>query len=223
MNTKRMILLVPLMILTSCGGKPADPGGASTPQGVPDASAQPAREDREPPPRPGAGTPVRNGPYVVCSIKEYNENQSPELSKDFKLEIGDRIDINSEEVAGAEVGLVSSVTFHRDSDSKFPKVDQVQLHMVGCCDRQTLATTHRPRDTLRLITIVDETKRYKNFPDKFCPDLSQFNKKFHKATESTRLITVRFCSQEPDAYKKPVWECPENVNPHGGDVHAVNP
>jgi hypothetical protein len=212
MNTKRMILLVPLMILASCGGKPADPGGASTPQGVPDASAQPAAAQSE-----RRGPPVRNGPYVVCNIKDYEPGESPTLKKGFTLAVGDKIDIDGEKVTG-DVSLVAAVKFHRDPDPEL----SVTLNMVGCCERRTLATTHRlaEGEPLRLITIVDETATYT--PEEFCADT--YKRTGGKPrTEGPRLITVRFCYQRMDDQKGRAWACAGGKNPHGGDVHAVNP
>ena len=69
MNTKRMILLVPLMILASCG-KPADPGGASS-VGCFGSTSPRSREPHRPVERR-----VRNGPYVVCSIEGYKRPES---------------------------------------------------------------------------------------------------------------------------------------------------
>lgn len=213
MNTRRMMLLLPLIALASCGGH-GESGDASTLPGVMDASAQSVPASRAP-----ERTPVRNGPYVVCSIGDFHPGAGPTLEKGFTLQIGDRIDIDGEKVTG-DVDLVASVTFHRDSDRS---VRPVTLDMVGCCGKKTLATTHRvgEGEPLRLITIMDETATYKPFPEE-CPEISKVTRK-PRTIKPQRLITVRFCYQEMDAYRKLAWECPKRENPHGGDVHAVNP
>ncbi len=218
MNTRRMMLLLPLIALASCGGH-GESGGASTLPGVMDASAQPA-----PASRPLEGTPVRNGPYVVCSVGDYEPDDSPTLARGFTLNVGDKIDIDGEAVTG-NVGFVASVRFHRDSNPPATLDPSVTLDMVGCCDRQRLAAPHRlgEREPLRLITITDETKRYSRFPGKFCPDITTVTKKTLQ-NKPQRLITVRFCYQRLDTERKPAWECPPGADqPHGGDVHAVNP
>ena len=167
---------------------------------------------------------MRNGPYVVCSVGDYEPDDSPTLARGFTLDVGDKIDIDGEAVTG-NVGFVATVRFHRDSNPPVTSDRSVTLDMVGCCDRQRLVAPHRlgEREPLRLITIVDETARYKPFPEKFCPDISEVTKK-PQTIDPPRLITVRFCYQEVDAYKKLAWECPPGKEqPHGGDVHAVNP
>jgi hypothetical protein len=147
MNTKRTLLLVPLMILASCS-RHADRNGAAT--------------------SPGAGTPVQNGSYQVCNLEGYEEDGSPTVKSGFTLEVKDWIDIDSEK-AKDKLDLVRTVKFERKSQTPESQALSETLHMVGCCGGKTLATTYRLDDALRLITIVDETAKYPP-SSKLCPD-----------------------------------------------------